>query len=254
MTAKARISAINRFISGCKADNIYNDLQAACVMAGWDGLAGALTPLVGASPTNNGFLAADFDRGNGLKGNGSSKYLDSNRANNADPQDSKHLAVYATTTSSAFKVYAGSSFDTSLYRAGDSDLLTRVNRGTVFTVVPGAAAATGLIAANRPAFGTTQARAGGTTVSESLDANTHISENTAIFARLLSGSASEISDATLSFYSIGSSLSLEDLDTSVTDLMNRIRFALVTGENPAGLDSATIDYVLRGYDAGGTLA
>jgi hypothetical protein len=40
-------------------------------------------------------------------------------------------------------------------------------------------------------------------------------------------------------------LSLEDLDTSVTDLMNRIRFALVTGENPAGYDGDTVAYVAK---------
>jgi hypothetical protein len=80
------------------------------------------------------------------------------------------------------------------------------------------------------------------------------SENVFVFSGNNNGTPVLASAATISFYSIGTSLSLEDLDTSVTDLMNRIRFALVTGENPAGLDPATIDYVLRGYDAGGTLA
>jgi hypothetical protein len=152
--------------------------------------------------------------------------LDSNRANDADPQDSKHLAVYATTATSAGQVYAGSSFDTSLYRAFGADFSARVNRSTLFTVVTGAAASTGLLAANRPAFGTTETRAGGTTVTESRDANTHISENTAIFARLSSGVASLYSDATLAFYSVGSSIDLTKLDTHITAYVTAIGAAL----------------------------
>jgi hypothetical protein len=49
-------------------------------------------PLVGSAPTNNGFIGigTDYVRKTGLVGNGSTKYLDSNRANNADPQNSNH--------------------------------------------------------------------------------------------------------------------------------------------------------------------
>lgn len=60
-------------------------------------------------------------------------------------------------------------------------------------------------------------------------------------------------DAAIAFYSIGESLSLEDLDTAVTNLINRLKFALLVGENPSGLDPDTIDYIVRGYEAGGTL-
>jgi hypothetical protein len=63
----------------------------------------------------------------------------------------------------------------------------------------------------------------------------------------------DTSDATIAFYSIGTSLSLEDLDTAVTNLINRLKFALLVGENPSGLDPDTIDYIVRGYEAGGSL-
>jgi len=74
-----------------------------------------------------------------------------------------------------------------------------------------------------------------------------------VFARNAPGGTDFISDATIAFYSIGSSLSLEDLDTAVTNLINRLKFALLVGENPSGLDPDTIDYIVRGYEAGGSL-
>ena len=220
-------NAYHNFVLACKDASIWSAIKSCCILAGARTLAGALVPLVGTAPTNvaDGFVSGDYSRTAGLTGDGTS-YLDSGRANNADPQGSKHLAVYATTATSAFRVYAGSSFDTTLYRASGADFFARVNRNSQFTVLPGAGASTGLLAANRPAFGTTEARAGGTTVIESRDANTHIAENTAIFARLSSGVASEISDATIAFYSIGTSLSLEDLDTAVTNLITAIGEAL----------------------------
>ena len=93
--AKLRADAINRFIVDAKSQGVYDALKASCVMAGWDSLAGALTPLAGTAPTNNGFLAADYDRGTGLKGDAAS-YLDSNYAFPADLQNDMHLAGYVS--------------------------------------------------------------------------------------------------------------------------------------------------------------
>jgi hypothetical protein len=87
--------AYNSFIKGCKADGIWDAIKASCILAGARTLDGALVPLVGTAPTNYNFDSGDYDREAGLLGNGSTKYLDSNRNNNADPQNSKHLAVYA---------------------------------------------------------------------------------------------------------------------------------------------------------------
>ena len=59
--AKLRADAINRFVVDAKSQGVYDALKASCVMAGWDSLAGALTPLAGTAPSNNGFLADDYD-------------------------------------------------------------------------------------------------------------------------------------------------------------------------------------------------
>lgn len=90
--------AVNNFIVGCKTDGIWSAIKASCILAGARTLNGALVPLVGTAPTNFNFVDGDYNRETGLVGDGSTKYLDSNRNNDADPQDSKHISVYASTT------------------------------------------------------------------------------------------------------------------------------------------------------------
>jgi hypothetical protein len=90
--------AINAFVVGCKADGIWTAIKASCILAGARTLSGALVPLAGTAPTSSGFVSGDYNRKTGLRG-GQSKYIDSNRNNNADPQDSKHISVYITQTS-----------------------------------------------------------------------------------------------------------------------------------------------------------
>jgi hypothetical protein len=87
-------TAIDNFITGCKADNIWNAIKSSCILAGARTLNGALVPLKGTAPTNNNFVAGDYSRSTGLIGNGTTKYLNSNRAANADPQDNLHFCAY----------------------------------------------------------------------------------------------------------------------------------------------------------------
>jgi hypothetical protein len=90
--------AVIAFVAGCKADGIWTAIKASCILAGARTLTGALVPLVGAAPTNVGglFVSGDYNRKIGLVGNESTKYLNSNRNNNADPQDNKHVSLYAS--------------------------------------------------------------------------------------------------------------------------------------------------------------
>jgi hypothetical protein len=220
--------AVDDFFKGCKG--------------GWDvlGVEGLLHSLRGShagrcvgaaggtAPTNNNFVDADYNRETGLVGNATSKYLNSNRANDADPQNDKHLAVYASTVGSGNQFYAASgvSGDTGLYNESGTNFLGRINRNSISTVVSGAGSATGLIAAARTSSGTQQARAGGATVTSSNEPNTYVSENTGIFARIASGTGVNYSNARLAFYSIGESLDLALLDTRVTALVTAIGAAL----------------------------
>ena len=100
--------AVNDFIVGCKSDGIWTAIKACCLLAGPDNLTGALVPLVGSAPTNNNFVSGNYSRTTGLVGDGSTKYINSNRNNDADPRNSKHLAVWINSTSIGSKCPIGS--------------------------------------------------------------------------------------------------------------------------------------------------
>jgi len=70
--------AINDFVIGCKNDGIWDAIKACCILAGARTLAGALVPLVGPDPNSFYFVAGDYNRKTGLKGNGSNQYIDTN--------------------------------------------------------------------------------------------------------------------------------------------------------------------------------
>ena len=87
-------------ISGGVISQAASVIKASPIMAGARTLPGALVPVVGTAPTNvnNLFVPSDYNRKTGLKGNGTTKHLNSNRNNNADPQNSKHIAAFITAT------------------------------------------------------------------------------------------------------------------------------------------------------------
>ena len=67
--------AINTFIRGCKIDGNWDAIKSSCILAGARTLNGALISLKGTAPTNVNFISSDYNRATGLKGDGSSKYL-----------------------------------------------------------------------------------------------------------------------------------------------------------------------------------
>jgi hypothetical protein len=256
MTLKARITAIDRFIKGCKEDGIYDDLNACCVMAGWASLAGALTPLKGDAPTNNGFLAADFDRGIGLKGNGSSKYLDSNRANNADGQDNHHSSVFVSSPT----VSGGPGFDrylgvyetaltpstaTNFYQTSDGSYAGS-SRNNV-TPIQGTATGVGIAGISRSSPSSFVMRiAGSTHASGSVPSYTPSALDVFVFCGNLNGSPWRHTNARFAFYSIGSATDLALLDARVSTLMADLRAIEETG-----FDRDAIAYIRAVEEADG---
>lgn len=229
-TAGSSISANNKlavdtFIKGCKADGIWTAIKASCLLAGPDSLAGALVPLVGTAPTNNGFVAGDYSRTTGLVGNGSSKYINANRNHNADPQNSYHQAVYVTTSQlldTFGKFYIGS------YVAGSgmSNIFTdsaspgktgcRNRQGAIQRPVS-TSNNTGLIATNRSTSANYTLRTAGTNYVINDVSQAPVSADTHVFqAANLSGYTS---NGRLSFYSIGVSIDLSKLDARLTTYM-----------------------------------
>jgi hypothetical protein len=219
------VDAFDAFIKGCKEDGNWNAIKTGCVMAGWNGLTGALTPLKDGAPTNFNFVSSDYNRETGLLGNGTTKYLDSNRNNNADPQDNFSLSVYTTV-------------------AGDT-VISGNSMGAGGTVINGAASlgATTGSSRNRSTAIFSPADTGfvgfhGTSRNDSASYNyrrlqssqvvtqgsqTPFNGNVFVFANT---GPSALSNVRLSFYHIGESVDLAKLDSRVTTLMSNIATAI----------------------------
>jgi len=246
--------AVDAFFRDTKAAGVFDALKACCILAGARTLAGALVPVVGDAPTNvaDGFVEGDFSRTSGLTGDGTS-YIDSGRANNADPQNDKHISIYLTGSLDIASFPIGDSTNTgrSDIYFSTSDTTIRINGSGGLAVRPNPTS--GLVAGTRSASDSFDTIVSGTAENQAGVSETPSSNNIAVFARNNSGTVDGFTTSTLAFYSIGTSLSLADLDTAVTNLINRLKFALLVGENPSGLDPDTIDYIVRGYEAGGTL-
>jgi hypothetical protein len=233
--------AIDDFVRGCKADGIWSSLKASCIMAGARTLNGALVPLVGAAPTNFNFVSGDYDRKTGLKGDGATKYLDSNRANNADPQNSVHRAVWITEAmdpvnggilSSGGATFVGADNIGRLGAGSGNDLLfySRHDGGVTagdLAVVENARTTLGLWMLFREDEEVFGGRIAGTEVTQTNTSNTPNANNLFVFARPdeLSNAVS-ITNPRISFYSIGEALDRPALDTRVSDLMTAIDGAI----------------------------
>jgi hypothetical protein len=229
--------AIDNFVLGCKADGIWPAIKASCILAGARTLTGALVPLVGSAPTNVNFVSGDYNRKTGLVGNGSTKYLNSNRAGNADPQNNAHLSVHVTAidtgTPGAAPYYissgAAGSGAKGLFRSypnllGSHGVLPTANIVSQLGRNP---PLVGFFGYSRDLAASFMYRDSGTTYNPSTTSQTPTSDNTFVFARNNgSNSPERYSNARLAFYSIGESLDLALLDARVTDLINAFAAAI----------------------------
>ena len=233
--------AIRDFIVGCKQDGIWSAIRASCILMGARTLSGALTPLVGSAPTNvnNNFVSGDYNRKTGLVGNGSSKYLDTNRANDADPQDSCHAAVYCSEALPAI----GGSFASLLSAEGgptdgtnsltytstgvtpNNSLISRMRSTTNINVSNGLVA--GFKGHSRAAADTYTIRNNGSNTTGSTTSQTPTTRKVFVFAQNPpAGVPTNYLNSRLAYYSIGESLDLALLDSRVTTLYNAIGAAI----------------------------
>jgi hypothetical protein len=228
--------AINDFVVGCKADGIWTAIKACCIMAGARTRLGAMVPLVGAAPTSFNFVDDDYNRKTGLPGNGSTKYLNSNRLQTADPQNNHHLSVYITVTGTAILIGARAE---ALSGLGDShiglgaasswpfrsriDAFDTPSQGTRST-----ANATGFIAVSRSSGSSFVSRLNSASETITNASTAPLAGNIGVFARIRTETSSvdAYSNARLAFYSIGESLDLALLDARVTDLINAFGAAI----------------------------
>lgn len=224
-------AAINDFVIRCKVDATWNAIKACCILAGARSLNGALVPLVGAAPTNFNFVAGDYNRETGLKGDGSTKYLDSNRNNGADPQNNHHLGAFASSIQSnlGLGVRQGTPVAT-----GIGGRFVALNS---FRDVPNADTSQSFgsaVAGDSTFYGTSRtssseyvARIGGASSTIASTSATPVSGNLFVFAQNTTNIGPQAhTTSRLAFYSIGEFLNLALLDARVTTLINAIGAAI----------------------------
>ena len=238
--------AINAFVVGCKADGIWSAIKASCILAGARTLAGALVPLVGSAPTNvNGnFVSGDYNRKNGLAGNGSTKSLRTGILANALSSTSHHFFVNGSTlnTSSAGThnlggVYNGSQISTLIdIIVSTAQGLREVRSGTAGGSPGNSASITsgltssGSLAGSRAS--STELRLYQNGASAALASNSNTPSMSAIafgvFARNDNGTQVEHTTSVLNFFSLGDGLnqsSMAALHSRVTTLISAIAAA-----------------------------
>ena len=224
--------AINSFVKGCKADGIWPAIKASCILAGARTLAGALVPLVGTAPTNFNFVSGDYNRETGLVGNGSTKYLNTNRNNNADPQDNHSQGVFVHTAqpsdSAAYIGVATGAITGATHLGVDyvsSFAFFRSRAITAFTSI-GLQGATGLLGTTRSSGSSFTFRVASSSTTSNTASETSASGNVYVFARNVSDAINVPTSGRLQFYWIGESLDLALLDARVTSLINAFAAAI----------------------------
>ena len=210
-------NAITNFVIGCKADGIWTAIKASCILAGARTLAGAVVPLAGTAPTNFNFVSGDYNRKTGLVGDGSTKYLNTNRNNNADPQDNQHNAVWVSS------VATGLAIASSPVTAGGSNQIGLGGRKSRNVgALSGISMQIGLCGISRSASANFNYRVGGAN-----NLSVQVSQTSSAGSLIILGDGAAASgNHRLAFYSIGESLDLAQLDARVTALINAFAAAI----------------------------
>jgi len=228
--------AVEAFVVGCKADGIWTAIKASCILAGARTLAGALVPLVGTAPTNNGFigLGTDYVRKTGLAGNGSTKYLNSNYAFSQALQNNRHTSIWASTVQvSGSGAYMGSSLSTAENTARSQIIVSSGSESNLSSRFADDTSSTSATSNNVSGFQGLTRSVSASYIRRAASINQTITvsslagndNNMFVFARNTTGS-NVPTTARLAFYSIGESLDLALLDTRVTTLINAFAAAI----------------------------
>jgi len=225
------ISAYDVFITGCKSDSIWSAIKASCILAGARTLSGALVPLVGTAPTPISFVSGDYNRKTGLVGNATTKKLNTNRNNNLDPQNSKHVYTWlteripSTTAAGNRPIGTDSSAGGTLFAVGTGTppvgLFHRANSASTLGTSP-ANANTGSHGVSRSNSANYAVISAGIVANQSATSVTPLNQNIFVFGSNGGGLVA----ARISFYSTGEGLSLALLDSRVSNLMTALAAAI----------------------------
>ena len=220
--------AINDFVVCCKADGIWDALKASCIIAGARTLNGALVPLKGTAPTNFNFVSGDYNRKTGLKGDGSTKHLKSNYFTDQDVDNSCHMGTFVSTppTSTGASVLGGQadSFNNRFRWDSNSSQIRLRNIDTFAIDVNNGSSS--FLGATRSGQTLVAVFGENTESRPDSEIDSPGSSNVAVFAQINANSVTAISDARLSFYTLGAHIDLFALRDRTSALMTAIDGAI----------------------------
>jgi hypothetical protein len=169
-------------------------------------LNGCFVPIVGSAPTNVNFVSSDFSRTGGLTKNSLTKYINTNRANNADAQDSRHIFASFPPTQAPLNVIGSGTgvtdcFITTTGSMNINMLATSIQNQNIYITDT----SVGLSRATSSQYRSYSGNGGGNVALKGgVSSNTPSSSNITLFAL---GGASVSTTGTLIFYSSGSAFS-----------------------------------------------
>lgn len=234
------VFAVSEFVKGCQADaspnagvNNWTAMKSVQLLVGPATFAGISAPLKGVAPTFFNFVGGDYNPATGLIGNALNKYLNSERNNNADPQNNKSMGVWSNSapTTGAARTYmgcgdgSGTDGQSLFSRSGTSPAnLNGVLNCDTFSGT-GNGADTGFFVFQRIASGEFTKFVNGVSTTFSVASQTPLAGNIFVFGSNNSGSVIFPTDARLAFYFIGEGVSRTALNNRLTTLMAAIAAA-----------------------------
>jgi hypothetical protein len=201
--------------SGGVVSQAASVIKSHAILAGANTLPGCLVPVVGTAPTNVNFVAGDYNRRLGLGDPvNATKYLDTNRANTADPQNSQSISFYIAsgTTGNMAVTPAGALSQTCIFVNPGSTPATgpfRSRSGSVANT-RSTAGATGFIGLSRGSAASFTARLSGIDETITTTSQTPGAGNIFVFARnnVNGGTIDAYSNMRCPFYHVGENLNL----------------------------------------------
>ena len=217
-------TAINNFVVECKAKGIWNAIKASCILAGARTLSGALVPLVGTAPTNVNFVSGDYNRKTGLLGDGTTKWINTNRLDTADPINAFHISVYPTgLVTGSGKFVAGAGFAALGSTTMEADTRARCRSSVISGTTQ--TRTSSFMGISRASSLNYVGRYNGTSTTITDTSLGTVGLTWGIFCSNNSGSPALPFAERIAFYSIGDPLTLATLETAVTNLMTAISAA-----------------------------
>jgi hypothetical protein len=214
-------------------DGVASVIKSTCFMLGARTLAGALVPVAGTAPTNVNFVAGDYDRKLGIGDPvNATKYLNLNRNNTADPQDSQSASyLMSSGTTGTMGMLPVSGGQLLILVSPTSTAATapfRCRSGAASTGTRSTVGATGYLGVSRGAVNDFYSRVNTaneviTSASQSAGAG-----NIFLFARnnVSAGTVDNYANMRCYFYHIGISMNLGPLQSIVTTLASSIATAI----------------------------